>query len=143
MKTSGKIEFGDFQTPPSLASEVCALLHRLGETPAIVLEPTVGRGAFLLAAADAFPQAALRGYDINPGHVAEATEALHAAGAGARATVAVQDFFTCDWEKELATFTGPLLLLGNPPWVTNAGVSVVNGTNLPIKKNFQIGRAHV
>jgi hypothetical protein len=30
-----------------------------------------------------------------------------------------------------------LLLLGNPPWVTNAGVSALGGANVPVKKNFQ------
>ena len=38
-----------------------------------------------------------------------------------------------DWPTFLARF----LLLGNLPWVTNATISGVNGSNLPAKENFQ------
>ena len=57
MKANSQIEFGDFQTPLTLAKEVCRLLRRAGEAPDFVLEPTCGRGAFLVAAAEAFAQA--------------------------------------------------------------------------------------
>ena len=137
MKSSNKVEFGDFQTPIGLAREVCELLVRLGEQPGVVLEPTVGRGAFLLAAAKAFPDATLRGLDINPDYVQLACAALETAGAASRSSVACEDFFACDWEDELARLPKRLLLLGNPPWVTNSGVGVISGNNLPAKENFQ------
>ena len=136
MKSSNKVEFGDFQTPPALAREVCELVQRLGENPDVVMEPTAGRGAFLVAAAETFSRAALRGWDINADYVQEATGAINAIGALRRTAIACQDFFSCDWESELAALNGNLLLLGNPPWVTNSGVAVVNGTNLPAKENF-------
>ena len=84
MKTNSQIEFGDFQTPLTLATEVCQLLRRAGEAPDFVLEPTCGRGAFLVAAAEAFPQAILRGWDINPEYVREAEAQLRALGAPSR-----------------------------------------------------------
>jgi hypothetical protein len=136
MKSLNKVEFGDFQTPVPLAREACELLLRLGEEPEVVLEPTVGRGAFLLAAGAAFPGAQLRGFDINPEYVQSAAATLEAAGVAPRATVVCQDFFSCDWEEELARVPGKLLLLGNPPWVTNSGVGAISGSNLPIKENF-------
>lgn len=136
MKSRAKVEFGDFQTPRLLARAVCELLLRLGEQPSSVIEPTAGRGAFLLAAAAVFPAATLRGFDINPDYVREATAALDAAGATPRASVACHDFFAYDWEQELARVSGPLLLLGNPPWVTNSGVGAISGSNLPTKVNF-------
>ena len=52
-----KIEFGDFQTPDSLAQKVCERLSGLGIHPDVVIEPTCGVGAFVLAAAHAFPMA--------------------------------------------------------------------------------------
>ena len=137
MRSSNKVEFGDFQTPIGLAREVCELLVRLGEQPGVVLEPTVGRGAFLLAAAKAFPDATLRGLDINPDYVQLTSAALESAGAASRSTVACEDFFACDWEDELARLPEGLLLLGNPPWVTNSGVGAIGGNNLPAKENFQ------
>lgn len=136
MKSSTKVEFGDFQTPPGLAREVCDLLLRLGESPDVVVEPTAGRGAFLAAASDVFPRAALRGWEINPDYVNAAMRELNARGASCRASIACQDFFACDWDAELNAVPGNLLLLGNPPWVTNAGVAAVGGTNLPTKENF-------
>jgi len=137
MKTQAKIEFGDFQTPLGLAKEVCSLLQKLEVKPDFVVEPTVGRGAFLLAAAEAFPDAQLEGWDINPKYILEAAASLERLGASSRSRVAVEDFFNHDWEVALSSHAGSLLILGNPPWVTSAGVSAVNGTNLPTKENFQ------
>ena len=136
MKASNKVEFGDFQTPLMLADEVCELIRRLGEDPNVVLEPTAGRGAFLIAAGAKFPNATLRGWEINRDYVTDATIALETASVSTRSSVTCQDFFTCDWEAVLAAQAGRLLILGNPPWVTNSGVAAVDGTNLPVKENF-------
>ncbi len=136
MKSHNQIEFGDFQTPVALANEICELLSRLGESPTVIAEPTAGRGAFLLAAASNFTRARLHAWDINATYVDEAVTAIDAAGASSRTTIACADFFSCDWESELAALSGNLLILGNLPWVTNSGVAAVNGTNLPVKENF-------
>jgi hypothetical protein len=137
MKTNARIEFGDFQTPPELAREVCALLLRQSVVPDLVVEPTCGVGGFLVAAAEAFPKARLHGWDTNPAYVERTKRALVDAGAGDRATIGRQDFFSHNWEKELSGTPGRLLILGNLPWVTNATVSGMNGGNLPVKENFQ------
>lgn len=137
MKSQAKIEFGDFQTPLALAQDVCSLLKRLKVSPEFVVEPTVGKGAFLLAAAEAFPEAELHGWDINPSYILEAEASLARLDASSRTRLAVENFFNYDWETALSFHAGILLILGNPPWVTNAGVSAVNGTNLPVKENFQ------
>jgi hypothetical protein len=137
VKVHGKVEFGDFQTPDGLAAEVCALLLRLGEVPELVIEPTAGRGAFLVAASQAFPAANLKGFEINPEYVADAQNRLAPRIANGAASVGCHDFYTYDWDGELRGTGARLLLLGNPPWVTNAGVSAVNGANFPSKENFQ------
>lgn len=137
MKLNAKVEFGDFQTPVELAREVCALLVRQAVEADLVVEPTCGVGAFLVAAAEIFPKARLHGWDINRGYVEQAERAMADAGAGTRATIGQQDFFSHNWEKELAGIPGRLLILGNLPWVTNATVSGMNGGNLPVKENFQ------
>jgi hypothetical protein len=136
MKTATKIEFGDFQTPLPLAYEVCALIRRLGEDPEVVVEPTVGRGAFLVAAANVFPGARLNGWEINENYVARTKSALGSIDAAERSSITLQNFFSCDWETVLAGQKGRMLILGNPPWVTNSGVSAIEGTNVPIKENF-------
>jgi hypothetical protein len=137
MKLNAKVEFGDFQTPVELAREICALLVRQAVEADLVVEPTCGVGAFLVAAAEIFPKARLYGWDINHEYIKQTEKALADAGASARATIDQQDFFSHDWEKELSGIRGRLLILGNLPWVTNAAVSGMNGGNLPAKENFQ------
>jgi hypothetical protein len=132
-----KIEYGDFQTPLHLASQICTLLSQRGIVPDVVIEPTCGIGAFLVASAKSFSKAQLYGWDINDDHVQKARDALHAAGAGERSVVAKMDFFKHDWETELSKLQGKLLVLGNLPWVTNATISSLDGANIPDKQNFQ------
>lgn len=131
-----RIEFGDFQTPLALAREVCAMLRREGVEADAVIEPTCGLGAFLLAAAEAFPKARLFGWDINRHYVQSAASALNGAGASERAAIRQQDFFAYNWDAEFSRIRRNILVLGNLPWVTNAVVSGMNGSNLPTKENF-------
>lgn len=126
-----RIEAGDFQTPAPLADEVVALLRRSGEAYRAVLEPTCGAGSLLAAAARAFPGAALVGFDRSPEHLARARQAL----AGSGAELAVADFFQSDWSAIVAALPEPLLVLGNPPWVTSATLGALSSTNLPQKTN--------
>jgi hypothetical protein len=135
MKASD-IEFGDFQTPSSLTAAVCDLLLDYGVRPDVVVEPTAGKGSFLAAAATAFPQAQLRGSEINPDYVKQTQHLLESMGASHRAIVRSEDFFQCNWDQELGALPGQLLIVGNPPWVTNAAIAATNGTNLPTKENF-------
>ncbi|WP_334193489.1 hypothetical protein [Pararhodobacter sp.] len=126
-------QYGDFQTPPELAQQVCAVLAANGIAPGAVVEPTCGRGAFLEAATVSFSEARqFLGVEINPIYVNEARERL-----GASALVEHGDFFTIDWEAVLSKDVGPWLVLGNPPWVTNAELGLLKSSNLPTKSNFQ------
>jgi hypothetical protein len=126
-------QYGDFQTPPELAHAVCRLLVLRGIAPMAIIEPTCGLGAFLAAAAKAFPgiRPAL-GIEINKVYVENARTLL-----GAHADVEHGDFFTIDWDSILSRSRGPWLVLGNPPWVTNAELGLLKSTNLPAKTNFQ------
>ena len=53
-----------------------------------------------------------------------------------RLEVRQQDYFTHNWRKMLAELPAPLLLIGNPPWVTNAELSVLGSDNRPQRYNF-------
>ncbi len=137
-KTKKRItEFGDYQTPEPLADRVCALLAGRGVQPASILEPTCGTGAFLRAASRAFPSARrLLGFDINPWYVAKAKSLFRSLGpSDADAQVRQADFFQVDWDRVIAALPKPLMILGNPPWVTNAQLSSLGSTNLPPKAN--------
>lgn len=130
-KSKATVEFGDFQTPPELAREACRALRRLGTSPASILEPTCGKGAFLRASLEGFENVAtVLGVEVNP-------EYVRAARSVPGVRVECGDFFERDWPATLDSLSEPLLVVGNPPWVTNSAVGAIRGTNLPTKSNFQ------
>jgi hypothetical protein len=131
-------EFGDFQTPPALASEVCRLLSERGEDPASVVEPTCGAGNLLLAAFEHFPKlAAGVALEINRSHLLQIRASLETRPYRERVQTIERSFFDADWARLLADLPEPILVIGNPPWVTNAELGALGSTNLPTKANFQ------
>jgi hypothetical protein len=137
-KTKAAIEFGDFQTPLGLAGRVCATLLGQGAKPLTIVEPTCGEGNFLIAALDAFRSASrVLGFERNELYVERARSAVEHRGWSQRAQITQADFFATDWASLLADLPEPLLILGNPPWVTNAELGTIGSRNLPAKCNFQ------
>jgi hypothetical protein len=131
-----KIEFGDFQTPRSLARDVCSVIARTGFSPASVIEPTCGRGAFLLAALEAFPKAShFLGVDQEGAHVQEAMRATNSIRNDKQVQILQGDFFDMDWSDIVSGLPKPILIVGNPPWVTNATLGSLGSANLPAKTN--------
>jgi hypothetical protein len=131
-------EFGDFQTPVTLTRQVCEILLNRGLAPAFVVEPTCGIGTFLLSALDRFPMAASGlGVEINPTYVDRLTASLHTSPHADKVRVITGSFFHTDWAALLGDAPEPILVIGNPPWVTNAQLGMLGSTNLPEKTNFQ------
>ncbi len=127
--------FGDYQTPPALARRVCELLRARGLRPHTVIEPTCGLGSFLIASAAAFPGARRIGRDINPAHIAAARRA--SADAKIRCELEVGDFFATDWRALAQRARGPVLVLGNPPWITSADLTALGSDNAPKRANLK------
>ena len=137
-KSRQQAEFGDFQTPWPLAEAVCDLLQRRGIRPAAVVEPTCGQGNLLLTALTRFPGATTAlGLDVNARHLADLQAALGEPAAARAVRLIHGDFFTTDWAALLAELPEPLLLIGNPPWVTSAELGSLASGNVPPKSNFQ------
>ena len=137
-KTKQRTEFGDFQTPVPLADAVCDALQRLGSDPASVVEPTCGQGNLLVSALDRFPRlTAAVGLDVNGAYLASLQTRLTERADGRSVRLLQGDFFTTDWASLLADLPEPLLVIGNPPWVTNAELGALGSDNLPTKSNFQ------
>ena len=128
-------EFGDFQTPRQLAERVVNRVDQLFGEPDVIVEPTAGLGAFLAAAAARWADGAeYYGYELNPTYVARCRKAL----SSVPARIIQRNFFEEDWSVNLSSLPGKrLLVLGNPPWVTNSGLGQIGGGNLPVKSNSE------
>lgn len=129
-----KKAYGDFQTPLGLAKRVVGVVEELFGSPELVVEPTMGVGAFLEAALErwgASPQ--YEGYELNPRYVALARQNL----TGHSAKLYQRDFFNENWQANLARSAKKrVLVIGNPPWVTNSELGQMRSNNLPSKSNF-------
>ncbi len=137
-KVKQKIEYGDWQTPTALAEEVCSVLFSQGLKPASVIEPTLGKGTFLIAALKSFPTLTLAvGVEINESYVKVAEEAVSKIKTSCKSKLLRADFFEVNWMEIVKQLPEPILIIGNPPWVTNAGLTTLGSTNLPLKSNFQ------
>ena len=125
------IAYGDFQTPDALAVAATAKLREIGLAPASVIEPSCGKGAFLAAAAQIFPTARLFGADINDAYIDVARTRLP------HADLRLANFFETSWPEVLEALPQPWLILGNPPWVTVAGLGAIGATNAPARRNAE------
>lgn len=133
-------EFGDFQTPPELASALIRRLGPIGERWGRVLEPTCGRGVFLEELLQSpSPPAEMIGVELQAEHCAAARAAIERREPKAsRVSIVQADFFSLDLRVDPPwSGRGPLLVLGNPPWVTNAELGRIGGSNLPPKRNVK------
>lgn len=136
MTAERQIEFGDFQTPLSLASEVCKVLLAEGVNPSTVIEPTCGKGSFVMASLSSFYNIdTLFANELNKEYLDELSEQLADVKGNVRLTN--KDFFLVDWKETLEGTEEPVLFIGNPPWVTNSKIGSLKGKNLPPKTNFQ------
>lgn len=137
-KSIDKWQYGDFQTPAVLARKVVEVLKRNhGIAPDFIIEPTCGKGAFVLASIEGFENSHILGFDINNEYVGKAKSSLKEICTSNRVEISEADFFNTDWENTLSSLKGYLLIIGNPPWVTSSELSLINSKNLPEKSNFQ------
>ncbi len=129
-------EYGDFQTPESLARDCLSIVSQLKFKPQLIIEPTCGKGEFLLQSEQVFPQSRIFGLDINPNHLA----ILKSRISSQNVEIVCSDFFTYSWENLIENSQHPILIIGNPPWVTSSQLSILGSKNLPAKSNFQLMR---
>ncbi len=138
-KTRRKTEFGDFQTPVPLARLCCERIAETIPAPVSIIEPTCGLGHFIEAAIEAFPTIRSSvGIEINREHVAVARERLHSQIA--HVEIHHADLFSFDRQLLVESSPSPLLVIGNPPWVTNSELGRLGSQNLPPKSNLQAER---
>lgn len=132
--------FGDFQTPKPLVALILEKLQTIyGKKWGRILEPTCGVGNFISGILNStllMPHAEIHGIEIQASYL---NQAIH--------QVEYPDDYKLHWyqanvfELDLAKNlrwgqNTPLLVLGNPPWVTNADLGSWESDNHPSKYNI-------
>ncbi len=126
---------GDFQTPAPLVHQIFELLKQTGKTWSRILEPTCGTGTFIQVASSELAVSEIIGVEIQPSYV-ELASKIQAENVEIKIVQA--NIFTINTLTDLPWKTaGPLLVVGNPPWITNAAQGMLQGDNLPEKLNFK------
>jgi hypothetical protein len=133
-------DLGDFQTPPELVAAVLETLGPIGARWPRVLEPTCGRGSFLAGLlTHRSPPREVRAFEIQPAHCRAAEGLLgHRADRGTHVSITCADFFRIDLGRDLNWHEdGPLLVVGNPPWITSAELGGLAGAQQPPRSNLK------
>jgi hypothetical protein len=131
-------DLGDFQTPPELVAAVLETLGPIGARWPRVLEPTCGRGSFLAGLlAHHSPPREVRAIEIQPAHCEAAEELLERrSDCGTHVVITCADVFGIDLGRDLGwREDGPLLVVGNPPWITSAELGSLAGAQQPPRSN--------
>ncbi len=137
--------YGDFQTNEDLATNVVKYLHQEGTLPEFIIEPTCGKGRFIIAALKHFHSIKkIVGIEIYSPYVWETKfEILNLflrkeTQCKPEIEIIHEDIFNFDLEN-LAKKNKHLniLVIGNPPWVTNSELGTLQSKNLPKKSNFK------
>lgn len=129
---SGKREFGDYQTPLPFTEKVCTYLKENYKLhPSVVIEPTCGLGNFLKTSL-VFGADEYYGIEINKDYCTKCKELIN----DERVHIINSDFFSFS-SKDLIKNKREILIIGNPPWVTNSTLSILDSKNLPDKTNFK------
>jgi len=140
-----RAEYGDFQTPKNLTDLTFKLLKNKVINPQIVIEPTCGKGSFILSALEHFPVIEkIFGIEIYPKYVWETKFSIlnHFLTNSQKEKPEIQIININIFDFEFQEISKQhkekeILVIGNPPWVTNSTLSVLNSDNLPKKSNFK------
>ncbi len=129
---SGKREYGDYQTPVNFTERVCLYLKDYRHIkPSAIVEPTCGVGNFLKSSL-LFQADEYYGIDINPEYCEICKNSIN----DDKVRIINADFFAFS-SKTLIKDRRQILIVGNPPWVTNSTLSALGSDNLPVKANFK------
>jgi hypothetical protein len=143
--SENRVEYGDFQTNKQLAEYVCSYLKNKDVNPKILLEPTCGKGNFILSAIKTFNSLQeVFGIEIQCNYLWQLKfELLEYFLQNPTANKPQISLYHCsvfdfNFKQIKSQINGrELLVIGNPPWVTNSTLSTLNSKNLPKKSNFK------
>ncbi len=139
-------DLGDFQTPLDFTYKICQYLQNHNSNPEILLEPTCGKGNFVISALKIFPDLKrVFCVDLQPKYEwnfklniikLRSEREFQAEINFYRLNIFSSEFL--DIFKKLEKYSKKeFLVIGNPPWITNTELSKLNSFNLPEKSNFK------
>lgn len=140
-----RAEYGDFQTNLDLANKVAFHLTTKNASPEIIIEPTCGKGNFIIASLKHFGNVKkIFGIEIYKPYVWESKFNIidfylnNTKENKPEISIIHNSVFDFDF-KAIAkeNLQKEILIIGNPPWVTNSKLGSLNSSNLPIKTNFK------
>lgn len=140
-----RTEYGDFQTNLNLANNVAEILATKNSLPQIIIEPTCGKGNFILASLQQFQNVEkIYGIEIYKPYVWECKfniiDFYLQNPKENKLEISIIHSSVFDYNfKQLAkeNTDKEILIIGNPPWVTNSQLGSLNSSNLPKKRNFK------
>jgi hypothetical protein len=140
-----KYEYGDWQTSMELALSVCRLIKSQGISPKVIIEPTCGKGNFILAALQTFDDIEeIHGIEIYKPYLQHLKIAIlqyfidNPSAQKVKINLYHHNIFDFDFSSITQSIgKRETLILGNPPWVTNSKLGEIQSTNLPTKSNFK------
>lgn len=138
-------EHGDFQTNKDLANKVILHLNSKNILPKIIIEPTCGKGNFIIATLQNFKSiSTIFGVEVYKPYVWETKFNIidfHLKNPKSNKPdilISHCNVFDFDFKKIAKKFlSDEILIIGNPPWVTNSMLGSLNSINLPRKNNFK------
>ncbi len=145
LEEPNRAEYGDFQTNEDLANKVTLHLVSKNILPKVIIEPTCGKGNFIIAALKNFKNIkSIFGVEIYKPYVWETKFNIvnyileNPQTNKSEISIAHCNVFDFDFKKIAKQYSlEEILIIGNPPWVTNSMLGSLNSTNLPRKNNFK------
>lgn len=140
-----RAEYGDFQTNLNLAKAVTRFLKNEKQiNPKLIIEPTCGKGNFIVATLSVFKQVEkIVGVEIYKPYIWETKFSIIdfflSNPIENKPVIEIHHFNVFDFDFSILVdeFKDEILVLGNPPWVTNSKLSSLESNNLPQKSNFK------
>jgi len=140
-----RAEYGDFQTNKDLANKLAKSLSKNNILPEIIIEPTCRKGNFIIASLSNFKTVKkVFGIEIYKPYIWETKFSIldyflsNPNDNKPEITIKHCNIFDFDFKNISKQYPNEkLLIIGNPPWVTNSKLGSLNSTNLPKKSNFK------
>jgi len=140
-----RAEYGDFQTNKYLTERICQYIKEQDLSHDVLVEPTCGKGGFLISGLKVFAGVKnIYGVEIYKPYVWETKFSIldfflrNKDANKPKISIIHKNVFDFDFNELSDKHKNDrILILGNPPWVTNSKLSTLDSKNLPPKSNFK------